>query len=329
MLRSNANKFRFHRITGRILAMMLIACMAAAAAGGCAGPGNDPNETKKPDVTEVPAEPTPEQTPVPWQTDDQGRRLAGSDITATVKRDGTPKKYFTISFDDGITQDERIIEIYKKYNFKGGTFFIDTGLFGANWTWVGQTLGDPTLTHIRWTEEEFKTGIYDGYDVESHTYDHPSLKNLGPSKVVDEIMTDTENIYNLTGIYPTGMAWPGGDTEYTSATIEIVRDRTTAKFARATTSTYKFKLPRYWLKWQPTCGITDPNLFKYAQKFLDTECTEDMLFYVWGHGYELDYSKKWEDLDKLIKMMTEAEDVICVSNADFYWLFKDEVPAWK
>ena len=107
--------------------MMLIACMAAAAAGGCAGPGNDPNETKKPDVTEVPAAPTEEPTAVPWQTDDQGRRLAGSDITATVKRDGTPKKYFTISFDDGITQDERIIEIYKKYNFKGGTFFIDTG----------------------------------------------------------------------------------------------------------------------------------------------------------------------------------------------------------
>jgi hypothetical protein len=129
-------------------------------------------------------------------------------------------------------------------------------------------------------------------------------------------MDDTENIYNLTGIYPTGMAWPGGDTEYTSATIEIVRDRTTAKFARATTSTYKFKLPRYWLKWQPTCGITDPNLFKYAQKFLDTECTEDMLFYVWGHSYEFRTEEDWAKMDALCALFGGRDDVWAATNVE-------------
>ena len=275
------------------------------------------------DATDVPTE---APTEVPWKTDEQGRRLAGTD--SGIIRDGTPKKYFTISFDDGITQDKRIIEIYNKYNFKG-TFFISTGLFGANWTWVGQTLGMPSLTHLRWTKEQFLTGIYDGQDVESHTYEHPSLKDYSKNQVINQVELDINNIYELTGICPVGLAWPGGDTEYTKTTMEIVRDNTTAKFARATTATSGFKLPKSWLKWQPTCSITENAVLKLAEKFLAKEAESDMLFYVWGHGYELDYYDIWDRLDELIKMMTEAEDVICVTNAEFYWLFCDEVPPIK
>lgn len=298
----------------------------------CAGNNHDqpaaPTENGSGNTTVVPTEEpaTPAPTEVPWKVDENGRRLAGTDSGLT--RDGTPKKYFTISFDDGITQDKRIIEIYNKYNFKG-TFFINTGLFGENWTWVGQTLGMPSLSHLRWTVDEFKTGIYDGQDVESHTFQHPSLKDYSKNAVINQVEVDITNIYDLTGICPVGMAWPGGDTEYTKTTMEIVRDNTSAKFARATTATNGFKLPKSFLKWQPTCSITENAVLKLAEKFLEKEAESDMLFYVWGHGYELDYYDIWDRLDQLIKMMTEAEDVICVTNAEFYWLFCDEIPPIK
>lgn len=320
-----------------LLLTPILLILFALLMGACTVPGsenNDPGATqekKTGDVdpgqttTEAP-EITPVPTELPWKVDEKGRRLAGSDSGLT--RDGTPKKYFTISFDDGITQDRRIIEIYNKYNFKG-TFFINTGLLGANWTWVGQTLGDPSLSHLRWTKAELSTGIYDGQDVASHTLNHPSLKNYTKTQVIDEIDKDIDNIFGITGICPVGMAWPGGDSEYTKTTMEIARDNTSAKFARATTPTNRFNLPKSWLKWQPTCGISDGSVLKFAESFLKKEAESDMLFYVWGHGYELDFFDKWDTLDQLIKMMTEAEDVICVTNSEFYWLFADEIPPIK
>lgn len=39
------------------------------------------------------------------------------------------KKYFVWSFDDGLEQDKRIIEILKEYNM-GATFHLNSGLYG-------------------------------------------------------------------------------------------------------------------------------------------------------------------------------------------------------
>lgn len=299
--------------------ILLPALVFTAASCGTSSPSPEPGSSENSSQT---AEPAEVPTECPWSVDANGRRLAGSD-TAVV-RDGTPKKYFTLSFDDGITQDARIIELLKKYDMPC-TFFINTGLFGANWEWVGQAIGNPSVTHIRFTEEEIRSGIYDGFDVESHTLTHPSLKNYDkqPAKIVSETVDNAVKIFELTGIYPTGMAWPGGDTEYTETTMNIVREQTDVGFARAVTATHKYLLPTDWLFWQPTCSILDSPT-TYANRFLKSECTEDMLFYVWGHGYELDQANAWSTLEKLLKMMSEAEDVVCVSNAEFYWLFKDE-----
>ena len=61
-----------------------------------------------------------------------------SETDADIPSGARPKKYFTICFDDGITQDLKIIEIFKKYGFTSCTFFINTGLYGANWKQVGR-----------------------------------------------------------------------------------------------------------------------------------------------------------------------------------------------
>ena len=248
-----------------------------------------------------------------------------------IVRDGTPKKYFTLSFDDGITQDIRIIEILKKYGMHCATFNINTGLLGANWEWVGKNHNRPDVPHLRFTKEELMTGIYDGFDVEVHTMNHPSLKiyDENVAKLKREIMGDAANIREITGINPVGMAWPGGDTEYTEKTIELVREHTSIRFARATTTTNTFTLPDYFLKWKPTCSITNGKLLDLARQFVEAEADEDMLFFVWGHGYEFDFYDLYDDFEELVKMMSEAEDVVCVTNAEFYQLFKDEIPSWK
>lgn len=40
------------------------------------------------------------------------------------------KKYFTLSYDDGLEQDKQIIDLLKKYGIRA-TFNLNSGLFGS------------------------------------------------------------------------------------------------------------------------------------------------------------------------------------------------------
>lgn len=273
------------------------------------------------------------------ETETTGIPVAGADVDYV--RDGTPKKYITISFDDGITQDARIMELFRKHGLDNCTFFVNTGLGGANWSWVGEHYGRPDVPHLRYTVEQLKTGLYDGFDMECHTLTHPSLKNLSAHAVVDEVQGDADNILEITGIRPVGISWPGGDTEWNDNNLTWVYEKTDIRFGRAAASTLSFDLPEYFLKWYPTCSFVEtlPGMAAdgLLDRFLAAPCEEDMLFYVWGHGYELDIfggtQGCWSYLDAMLEKIAAAaaedEDIVLVTNAEFYQLFKDDIPAWK
>lgn len=277
--------------------------------------------------TEAPTEPATEAPTEPeTATPDAG-------IDHGIVRDGTPKKYFTIRMDDGITQDARIMEILRKYNMDCCTFYINTGLLGANWAWVGQSFNRPDVTHLRYTRAELSEGIYNGFDVEVHTSTHPSLKNLADKQVTREVKNDAASIKKMFGYNPIGMAWPGGDTEWNDHNVDTIVETTDIRYGSCTTSTYNFQLPQYFMKWYPTCSTSDGRVMELAREFVEAEPTEDMLFYVWGHGYEFDIFHSWGNFEALVKLISEAaaedDSMILVTNAEFYQLFKGEIPAWK
>ena len=233
-------------------------------------------------------------------------------------------KYFTFSFDDGVTQDLRAIDIFKKHNFYGCTFFINTGLLGASWAWVGEQFGRPDVPHLRFTEEELKTGIYDGFDVAVHTLHHPSLSYYDdtPEKITEEVQGDADNIKRIFGYAPVGMSWPGGEFQATEKTIKTILETTDIRYSRAVQSTYGFRLPEDFMIWRPTCSLSDERTIELAKSFTELKTDEDALFYVWWHAYELDFFNTDGRLDELISIMTEANDIKCVTNTEFYNLFK-------
>ena len=249
-------------------------------------------------------------------------------VNSGIVRDGTPKKYFTLRLDDCTTQDGRIIEIFKRYNFDAVTFYMNTGLFGHDWSsWVG-------VSHVRYTKAQ-ALEMYAGYDVGVHTVNHKSLKDQTDRKVASEINDDAKVLMNMYGYTPVGMAWPGGDTEWNAHTVNVVSEKTEIKFGSCTTATNNFKLPTQFLTWYPTCHWTQSNTTYLLQQFIDADLTEDMLFYVWGHGYELDNFPNdtgLTRLEQIIKTITDAaaEDpnIVLVTNSEFYQLFKDEIPSY-
>ena len=243
-------------------------------------------------------------------------------LESGIVRDGTPRKYFCLCFDDTTQQDLKIIEMCKKYNYYDVTFFISTGLYGADWSsFVG-------VPHVRFTKKEIQSGIYDGFDLAIHTYRHMALDQQTEKTVISEVKTDQKNIYKLTGIYPVVMAWPGGDPNINRNLMKIVYENTTVGLGRGTTSTHKFDLPKELLWLQPTAEISEATLISDFQRFLDAECTEDMLFFCWGHGYELDIYNSYDKLENFIKMVAEAEGIERVTVSEFYQLFKDEIPSY-
>ena len=75
-------------------------------------------------------------------------------------------------------------------------------------------------------------------------------------------------------------------------------------------------------------GITQDLKIIEIPKKHGADCTEDMLFYVWRHGYEPDIYGIRDRPDTLIGKMAEtAEDGegILVTNAEFYRLSKDQI----
>jgi hypothetical protein len=66
-----------------------------------------------------------------------------------------PRKYFTLSFDDGITQDRRMMDIMRKYGVDCCTFNINTGLLGHCMVGLHGTAENPAgVSHQRFTKEE-------------------------------------------------------------------------------------------------------------------------------------------------------------------------------
>lgn len=233
-------------------------------------------------------------------------------------------KYFTFSFDDGVTQDLRVIDIFKRHDFYGCTFFINTGLLGANWAWVGEQFGRPDVSHLRFTEEELKTGIYDGFDVAVHTLHHPSLSSYDdtPEKITEEVQGDADNIKRIFGYAPVGMSWPGGEFQATEKTIKTILETTGIRYSRGVKSTYDFSLPEDFMLWRPTCSLSDERTLELAGDFAKLKTKGDALFYVWCHAYELDLFNTDKRLDQLIGLMKSEDDIKCVTNTGFYNLFK-------
>ena len=110
------------------------------------------------------------------------------------------KKAITFSYDDGVTQDIRLIELFNKYGLKG-TFNLNSEFLGGFNTLVrdGQT-----ITHNKNKAEDVRH-IYDGHEVAVHTLTHPFLPAIEDEneneylKTLNEI--DCEYLENISKKY--------------------------------------------------------------------------------------------------------------------------------
>ena len=224
-------------------------------------------------------------------------------------------KAITFSFDDGVRQDIRVIEILDKYGLKG-TFNLNSGKFGTkspyeiNGRTVERTVVEP---------QEVKE-IYKDHEVAAHTLGHFRLTELPESCVIWQVEEDRKNLERLTGKAVRCMAYPCGGVNNDERTAGIIREKTEIKFARTTTSSYSFDLKSDLIRFSPTVRIHDEKLFALAEEFISLKAETPKLFYIWSHSYEFDDEDGlWERFEEFCKFISRKDDIFYGTNGEVFF----------
>ena len=156
-------------------------------------------------------------------------------------------KALTFSFDDGVTQDKRLIDILNKYNLKA-TFNINSSLLGLK----GRLERNGVLiSHDKVYPSEVAK-IYQGHEVAAHTLTHPLLPNEDEQTIIWQVEEDRKKLSEMVGYEVKGMAYPCGGENNDDRVAEIIKNNTGVKFARTITSTGNFDLQKNLHRFNPT-----------------------------------------------------------------------------
>lgn len=220
-------------------------------------------------------------------------------------------KALTLSYDDGVEQDIRLIEILNKHGLKA-TFNINSGCFSPD----GKVFPAGTI-HRRMTEKQVKELYSDsGHEVAIHGYTHPWLETLPPAVVAKEILDDRQKLESIFEKPIRGMAYPFGT--YNDTVVDILGNCGIV-YSRTVVSTNKFDIPTDWLRMPATCHHSAPELMELAEKFVTKEFTDhSKLFYLWGHSYEFEANDNWSVIEKFAEYMGNRDDVWYATNIEVY-----------
>ena len=224
------------------------------------------------------------------------------------------KKFLTFSYDDGVTQDIRLIELFNKYGMKA-TFNLNSELLGLD----GALIRDGVqITHIKNKKEDVKY-IYEGHEVAAHTLTHPNLANVSDaSEIIRQVEQDRLQLSELCGYEVKGMAYPGGGVNYSPFAAEIIERRTGIQYARTTVSSYSFDPQSNLYMFKPSVyhHVEMDKMFEMGEKFLKLQTDAAQIFYVWGHAYEFDIRNEWGRFEEFLQMMSGKEDICYCTNLE-------------
>ncbi len=211
-------------------------------------------------------------------------------------------KALTFSFDDGVFQDRRLVEIFDKYALKC-TFNLNSGKMG---------------TGTRIPREEIKD-LYKNHEVAVHTVNHPRLWELTDEEIVNEVEDDRIALSKMVGYDVVGMAYPYGLGGDQMKITELLKNNTKIRYARDVSQTLVYNLPENLYKLKPTLHHNSFEHFeKMAKEFVDLKAAEPSIFYVWGHSYEFDYDDSWDRFEKICKLLSGRDDIFYGTNAEVF-----------
>jgi peptidoglycan/xylan/chitin deacetylase (PgdA/CDA1 family) len=225
------------------------------------------------------------------------------------------KKAITFSYDDGVTQDIRLIDLFNKYGMKG-TFNLNSELLGHCQNLVRN---ERTVAHNKNRPEDVRA-IYAGHEIAVHTLTHPRLPDIeDDAEVIRQVEEDRLKLSELAGYEVVGMAYPCGGKNNDDRTANLIRENTGVKYARALETNGSFEPQANLFRFQGTCYHHEEwsKMYTLAEQFLALETETPKIFYIWGHAYEFDiYPERWVLFEDFLKKIGGKDDIFYGTNKE-------------
>lgn len=220
----------------------------------------------------------------------------------TMRFPGGKSKAMTLSYDDGVLQDRRLVEMMNLYGVRG-TFNLNSRFFDRveELTLFGKTADISTIT-----PDEVAV-LYENHEVATHAAEHTALSGSGSAGLL-EVLDDRRVLESLVPYMVRGHAYPFG--LYDENVLAMLK-AAGITYARTVNSTGNFHIPQNFLTWDPTCHHNDPGLMELAKQFCEQESLfgQPQLFYLWGHSYEFDMDHNWEVIEAFLKYVSDYQNV--------------------
>ena len=221
-------------------------------------------------------------------------------------------KALTFSFDDGVTQDIRFIDILNKYNLKC-TFNLNSELLGKEGSLIRNSR---TVNHTKVNKCDVKS-IYQGHEIAVHTLTHPDLTAIEDSEIIRQVEQDRLNLSDIAGYEVVGMAYPGGGVNNNEHVANIVKDNTGVKYSRTIVSVHNFDLQDNLYRFNPAVWHCDMDkMFELADEFISLKTDVPQIFYIWGHTFELDAYNLWDRFEEFCQFVSNKTDIFYGTNKE-------------
>ena len=208
-------------------------------------------------------------------------------------------KCLTFSYDDGVLTDERLVEIFARYNLKA-TFNLNSGSLLAQ--------KDFRLTKSK----AISLFSSKNFEIAMHGVEHLDFTNLTQEQLETEIKQDKLNLQEIFGEQVVGCAYPYG--AFNDQVVDYL-DQINIKYARTTVCTEDFSIPQDRLRLTTTCHHSNPKLMQLAQEFLSDD-RNAKVFSVWGHSYEFKDNDNWNIIEDFAKVLANNPNVWYATNKE-------------
>ena len=206
----------------------------------------------------------------------------------------------TLSYDDGVVEDRKLVEILNRHGLKA-SFHLNSGALGRE---------------INLRADEI-AALFRGHEVSAHSVTHPHLGDVPPSQVAWELLEDRRALESLAGYPVRGMSYPFGT--YSPAVLEAL-PVLGIEYARTVASHGGFDVPENLLLWHPTChhnGHNGKDLAAIAEAFFtEPKRNRLRLLYVWGHSYEFPRQNNWDAIERFAERVAREKTAWCATNIE-------------
>lgn len=232
-------------------------------------------------------------------------------------------KAVTFSYDDGVPQDKRLVELFNKYSIKATFNFNCDFIRGDNFS----------------KEQIWEYFLSKGHEIAVHGANHRANGNSRPIEGIRDVLDCRLELEDKCDQIIRGMAYP--DTGITQignfGSYEQIKNyliELDIAYARTLGGdNNSFMLPQDFYAWMPTAHHNNPNIMEYIEQFLNLDISSKAyharrvprLFYIWGHSYEFDNNNNWEHIEEICQKFSNNDELWFATNIEIY----DYVQAYK